>query len=315
MWPCAARSAPPWLWLRRVRAGGGGGEAGGCGRKCGGARGAHGRRALRSSSALPPAGPASQPHAALFLWLVVASSPGRCPRSRALCLSQLPPATLYPRPFVSPPWALCPTHRALHPFSISSLRLSFLPCPFVVPLSIRQLSDLPQPRHQISLFSVFIYYFSHVLLSPFCVVFDHPNRLCLSHPVAYSLGTPVPLPSIDLSIPHSVCRLNCPSPGDSIWCLYVQADPRLVFVGLRDAWGYLLSCSALLLSAPFSLGILCTPPPHFSRDYSVSSFLRLSLGPWLFCLETVTLEKDRVSWLLPLRLLVSGGLGQGQLSW
>lgn len=28
-------------------------------------------------------------------------------------------------------------------------------------------------------------------------------------------------------------------------------------------------------------------------------FFAVSLGPWLFCLETVALEKDLVSWLLP----------------
>lgn len=137
VWPCAARSALLWLGLRRVRAGGDGGEAGGCGRECGPARGARGLRARSAPSTLPLAGPASRPRAALFLEAVVAFSPGGCPRPRALCLSPLPPATLYPRPFVSPPWALCPTRRAPHPFFISSPQLSFLPCPFVVPLSIR----------------------------------------------------------------------------------------------------------------------------------------------------------------------------------
>lgn len=132
VWRCAAPSASPWLGLRRVRAGGGG-EAGECGRECGRERGARRRRARRA----PPAGSASQPHSALFLGAVVASSLGRCLRPRALCLPRLPPATLYPRPFVSPPWALCPTHRAPHPFSIASAQLSFLPCPFVVSHTIR----------------------------------------------------------------------------------------------------------------------------------------------------------------------------------
>lgn len=61
----------------------------------------------------------------------------------------------------------------------------------------------------------------------------------------------------------------------------------VVFVGLKDAWGYLVSSSALLLSAPFSLGITMSPV-----------FFAVSSGPWLFCLETVALEKDLVSWLL-----------------
>lgn len=119
VWPCAARSAPPRLGLRRVRAGGGGGEAGGCGRECGRARGARGRRARRAPLAPPLAGPASRPRSALFLLAVVAFSPSRCPRPLVLCLFPLPPATLYLRPFVSPPWALCPTGRAPHPFSFS----------------------------------------------------------------------------------------------------------------------------------------------------------------------------------------------------
>lgn len=61
---CAARSAPRWLGLRRVRAGGGG-EAGGCGRECGRARGARGCGALRAPPAPPPVGPASHSPAQL----------------------------------------------------------------------------------------------------------------------------------------------------------------------------------------------------------------------------------------------------------
>lgn len=133
VWSCAARSAPPWLGLRRVRAGGGGGEAGGCGCECGRERGARGRRARRAPSAPPIAGPPSQPSAALFLGAVAAVSPGRCPQSRALCLYPLPPSTLCPRPFVSPPWALCPTRRAPHPFSSPPLSWPFSRTPLLSP--------------------------------------------------------------------------------------------------------------------------------------------------------------------------------------
>lgn len=62
VWPCAARSAPRWLGLQRVRAGGGG-EAGGCGRECGRGRahGARGRGPRRASPAPPPVGHTSHP--------------------------------------------------------------------------------------------------------------------------------------------------------------------------------------------------------------------------------------------------------------
>lgn len=151
MWPCAARSAPPWLGLRRVRAGGGGGgEAGGCGRECRQARGARGRRARRASPAPPLAGPAARPRAALFLAAVVVS-PGRCPRPRALCLSPLPPATL--------PLALCfPALGALsdpsRPASLLHLVRSavFPPVPLCCAPLCSVLSDLPQPRDQVSVF-------------------------------------------------------------------------------------------------------------------------------------------------------------------
>lgn len=102
-------------------------------------------------------------------------------------------------------------------------------------------------------------------LSPFCLVLDHPRRLCLPHPGVYSLGTLLPLPSsVDLSTTHGVCRLNCLSPGDSIWCFYVQTDPTVCccFCGFERCGGILVSSSAHLLFAPFSLGTACTPPHH-----------------------------------------------------
>lgn len=65
-------------------------------------------------------------------------------------------------------------------------------------------------------------------------------------------------------------------------------------MGLKAAWGYLVSSSALLLSGTlFSRDSMHTSLPSLSLGITVSAvFFAVSLGAWLFCVEKVALEKD-----------------------
>ena len=140
-------------------------------------------------------------------------------------------------------------------------------------------------------------FLSSVSLSPFCLVRDYPRRLCLPHPVAYLLGTPFtshhrsiyPLPTVFV-------RWTVSAPGTPSGVSTRRQTLRfvVVFVGLKAAWGYLVSSSALLLSGTlFSRDCVHTSPPSLSLGITVSAvFFAVSLGAWLFCLEKVALEKD-----------------------
>ena len=130
VWPCAARSALLWLGLRRVRAGGDGGEAGGCGRECGPARGARGLRARSAPSAPPLAGPVSRPRAALFVEAVVAFSRAGAPGPGRFVSPRCPPRLSTPGPlfrrlgrFVRPvaPRILSPSPPLICPSSLAPL--------------------------------------------------------------------------------------------------------------------------------------------------------------------------------------------------
>lgn len=263
---CAA-----WAPAPAREGGGGGGEAGGCGREGGRARGAHGRRARRAPSALPPAGPASLRAAQLC-----SSGSASPPLAAGAPRDSLPPALcLAALGALSDPWRPA---SLLHP----SPPLSFLPRPFVVPRSLRPLSDLPQPRHQIPLSQCSIYCFSHVFPSPFCSVSDRPHGLCLS-PAPRCLRWAPPFPSqhrLIYPLPAVSVGGTASAPGtpSAAW----TRRPTLgvvVCVALRDAWGHALSFSAPLLSAPSSLGVLCAPPPRFSRDDKVCRVPRRLFGP------------------------------------
>lgn len=220
------------------------------------------------------------------------SSPGPCPRPRALCLPRLPPASLYPRPFVSPPWALCPTPRAPHPISITSPQLSSLRCPFVVSLSIRSLRDLPQTRHQIALFFFFLLIFLmcsplYSLLSAGSLItprgFVFPTRgFLVGHPPLPSRHRVIdPLPTVcagraELSEPEAGTR--------SIWCPSARADQGEWFLWVckarADTYFPPRRCSP---PHPFLSGVR-PHSPSVSQDCKVCRSLgRLSLGLWLFC--------------------------------
>lgn len=193
---CGTRRAPRWSGLRRVRAGGD--EAGGCGRSAVGARG-RGRRARRALSRRAWAGEPAQ------LCFRRPASPVRSaavPGARALCLRALPPATLPPALCSAALGARWKPLRAPHPVCIST-SLSFLPCPFVVSLSsvagVTQAPDsCPSFFHCLSPLS---------LLTFFCLVLSHPQRLCLPYLVAHSPSIPFLSRHclLDLSTAHCVC--------------------------------------------------------------------------------------------------------------